>query len=471
MKQLSGLDASFLYLESANTPMHLGGVYLFSQESPDKPFSYSAFREYVNERLHLTPVFRRRLVEQPLNLGYPWWVEDPDFALDYHLNYVSAPRPGDWDALMELSARILSRPLDRNRPLWRLVVVDGLDGIEEIPKGSFALISLVHHAAIDGISGAEIMGALFDNTEEPRNVPPPLKPWKGERIPSGPELIARSTGNALMTPFKLVKFMAMNSLIALDSAAEVIKHRIAPPPLPFSAPRVHFNARVGARRIFRGMDVNLEDVKSIKNNADVKVNDVMLAICAGGLRHYLIERNELPHQSLAALVPVSIHKPGEAGSGNHITGMPVALGTDIADSTTRLEAIHESANASKVYIRSISASDLMEFVPSQLAALAGRLYTRMHVDDFLEHPPFNLVITNIPGPPEPLFLNGARLLHTYGMAPLIDGLGLLIVIFSQAGNVSIGAIADRQLMPDLDVLMEGMKIAWEELLSGVESGE
>jgi hypothetical protein len=143
--------------------------------------------------------------------------------------------------------------------------------------------------------------------------------------------------------------------------------------------------------------------------------------------------------------------------------MPVALGTDIGDTQTRLASIHESSSAAKVYIRSISASDLMEFVPSQLAAMAGRLYTRMHVDDFLENPPFNLVITNIPGPPEPLFMHGARLLHTYGMAPLIDGLGLLIVIFSQAGNVSIGAIACRQLMPDLDILMEGMEAAFEEL--------
>jgi WS/DGAT/MGAT family acyltransferase len=383
--------------------------------------------------------------------------------LDYHLNYIAAPRPGDWAALMELAARILSRPLDRRRPLWRMVVVDGLDGIEELPKGSFALISLVHHAAIDGISGAEIMGALFDQSEEGRPVPPPREPWKGERIPTGPELVARSTGKALMTPFKLAKFVATHSLIALDSAAEVIKHRIAPPPLPFSAPRVHFNGRVSARRIFRGMDVPLEKIKEVKNREGVKVNDVMLAICAGGLRHYLIERNELPRESLAALVPVSIHKPGEAGSGNHITGMPVALGTDIGDTQTRLASIHESSSAAKVYIRSISASDLMEFVPSQLAAMAGRLYTRMHVDDFLENPPFNLVITNIPGPPEPLFMHGARLLHTYGMAPLIDGLGLLIVIFSQAGNVSIGAIACRQLMPDLDILMEGMEAAFEEL--------
>ncbi|MFK7970811.1 MAG: wax ester/triacylglycerol synthase family O-acyltransferase [Bacteroidia bacterium] len=464
MKQLSGLDASFLYLESANTPMHLGGVYLFAPNEPDEPFSYQSFREYVAQRLHLTPVFRRRLVEQPLNIGYPWWVEDQDFALDYHLNYVSAPRPGDWDALMELAARILSRPLDRNRPLWRMVVVDGLDGIEGVPKGSFALISLVHHAAIDGISGAEIMGALFDPTPEPRAIQPPRKPWKGERIPTGPEMIARGTGNALMTPLKLIKFLATNSIIALDTAAEVIKHRLITPPLPFSAPRMHFNARVSAQRIFRGMDVSLEDIKSVKNREGVKVNDVMLAICSGGLRHYLIERNELPSESLAALVPVSIHKPGEAGSGNHITGMPVALGTEIADPMTRLEAIHESANASKVYIRSISASDLMEFVPSQVAALAGRAYTRMHVDDFLEHPPFNLVITNVPGPPEPLYLNGAKLLHTYGMAPLVDGLGLLIVIFSQAGNVSIGAIACRKLMPDLDILMEGMEMAFEELL-------
>ena len=135
MEQLHGLDASFLYLESPNTPMHLGGVYLFAPEREEDHFDYATFREYVDERLHLTPVFRRRLAEPPLNIGYPWWVEDPDFALDYHLNYVSAPRPGDWDALMELAARILSRPLDRSRPLWRMVVVDGLDGIEELPEG------------------------------------------------------------------------------------------------------------------------------------------------------------------------------------------------------------------------------------------------------------------------------------------------------------------------------------------------
>lgn len=463
MQQLSGLDASFLYLESPQTPMHLGGVYVFSPAEEGEVFSFAAFREFMDERLHLSPVFRRRLVEPPLSLGHPWWIEDPNFTLDYHLNYVSAPRPGDWQSLWDLAARILARPLDRTRPLWRLVVVDGLDGITELPKGSFALISLVHHAAIDGISGAEIMGALFDTHEEPRSVPPPLTPWRGDRIPTGMEMVAARYGKALLTPFKLAKFLATQSLIALDTAAEVIKHKLPLPPMPFTAPRVHFNGRVSGRRVFRGMDMSLTVIKEIKNAAGVKVNDVMLAVCAGGLRHYLQARNELPAKSLSALVPVSIHKPGQVGGGNHITGMPVELGTEIVDTVERLQRIHASANSSKVYIRSISASDLMNFVPSELASMAGRMYTRTHADDFLEHPPFNLVITNVPGPPTPLYLGGAQLLHTYGMAPLIDGLGLLMVIFSQAGNVSLGVIACQKLVPDIDILMEGLQGSWETL--------
>ena len=466
MQQLHGLDSMFLYMETPRMPMHLGGVYIFEQPQ-DQPFDFYGFREMLQERLHLSRIFRERLLELPLNLGHPYWVEDPNFDLEYHITKVGLPGEGSMSDLMELAATIFSRPLDRTHPLWQMVIVEGLNAPEIAPPGSFAMIYKVHHCAIDGASGTEIMSAILDFSPKPRKVKPPKEAWKPERIPTGMELIARSYGARLSSPIKIFNYLRNNISGVIDTAAEVLRNKLEPPPFPFTAPETPFNTDVSHHRIFRTTEMDLARIKAIKNAASTTVNDAMLAICAGGLRKYLQEKEALPEKPLVAMAPISVRSKNEKGKmGNKVSAMLVDLATNEDDPAARLQLIHDHASDAKQLTKGLAPENLLDFVPAELAALSARLYTRMHIPDRTK-PVFNLVITNVPGPPMPLYMAGAKLLHHFAMAPLLDGLGLLIVIFSYAGKISLGAISCREIMPDLDKLMDYMQDALDELESSV----
>lgn len=463
MQQLSGLDATFLYIESNRAPMHVGGVYIFEPSKDNERFDYYQFRDFIESRLHISRVFRQRLVEAPLDMSHPYWIEDPDFDLEYHLQHVAIPQPGGSKELLDLAARIFSRTMDRKRPLWELTIAEGLN-IEGIPPNSFALITKVHHAAIDGGSGAEMMGALLN--------PSPAKHpkdsdehhyWESERIPTGIEIIARNYIKSVGTPIKLAKYLYEAVGNTIDVAKEAITKWIEPPPMPFTAPTTLFNAPVTAHRIFDGANIPLEQIKKMKNLANTTVNNVVLAICAGALRRYLKDKNNLPKKPLVAMAPVSVRSEEDKGSmGNKVSAMLVSLATNEDDPFKRLMLIHESATSSKVYSKAIGADKIMDLVPSELAALAARLYTRSKVVEYIR-PIYNLVITNVPGPPVPLYMGGAKLLNHYGTAPLVDGAGLLMVVFSYAGNITISATSCRELMPDLDRFIENIYESAEEL--------
>lgn len=464
MQQLSGQDAMFLYMETLKTPMHLGGVYIFAPPENGQ-FNFNEFKEILSSRLHLSRIFRQRLVEVPLEMGHPYWVEDPDFDIEYHMTHVAIPKPGDMEALMKLSSHLLSRTMDRQHPLWRIIIAEGLDNAGDIaPPGSFAMISMVHHAAIDGGSGAEIMGAILDMGPIPRQEKQPKKPWKPERIPTGLELAARSYGKVITSPFKLLGLVKDTVGGALDVASEILKNKENPPPFPFTAPKTLFNVQISHHRIFRGIEIPLSKVKALKNAVEgTTVNDVMLTICGGGLRKYLLGKNALPNKPLVAMAPISVRSDkAKKSMGNQVSAMLVSLETTVEDPVERLEYIHQSARSSKNYGTALSADKLMELVPSELAALSARLYTRTHIAE-LANPVFNLVITNVPGPPIPLYMSGAQMLHHYGMAPLMDGLGLLIVIFSYAGRVSLGVISCREIMPDIDDFMQFLEESVNEM--------
>jgi WS/DGAT/MGAT family acyltransferase len=350
-----------------------------------------------------------------------------------------------------------------------MVIVEGLNAPEVAPPGSFAMIYKVHHCAIDGASGTEIMSAILDFTPKPRKVKPPEKPWEPERIPTSMELIARSYGARLGSPLKIFNYLRNNIGGVIDTAAEVLKNKLQPPPFPFTAPHTPFNTDVSHHRIFRTTEMDLKRIKGIKNATGTTVNDTMLAICAGGLRSYLLEKEALPEKPLIAMAPISVRSKTEKGTmGNKVSAMLVDLATNEPDPQIRLQAIHSHASAAKQVTKGLSPEGLLDFVPAELAALSARLYTRMHIPD-RTNPVFNLVITNVPGPPMPLYMAGARLLHHFAMAPLLDGLGLLLVIFSYAGKVSLGAISCREIMPDLDKLMAYMQDALDELETSVIS--
>jgi hypothetical protein len=378
MQALSGLDSSFLYLEDAHQPMHVGSVLVF-----EGSMNFEDFRETMASRVHLVPRLRQRLAMVPFGIGKPYWVEDPAFNLDMHLQHVALPSPGSWKELRGLAARTFSVPLDRTRPLWEMTFVEGLDQIPQVPPGSVAVINKVHHAAIDGVSGADMMSVLLDITKEPR---------RG----------------------------------ALRAAAQVRNKGIDAPPVPMTAPPTPINHTITGQRIWNTALLELDRVKGIRKIAGCTLNDVVLAICAGALRRYLDEKGELPDKPLLAMVPVSTRGQDEHGKmGNKVSAMLLDIATDIADPVERLNVIKEHTQGGKAFERAGATRafvDLWDFIPFGLANRVLRLYSRFRVAE-MHNPLFNLVITNVPGPQVDMYMAGHKLLATMGMAPLVDGMG------------------------------------------------
>ncbi len=447
LQEMSGLDAAFLYLETPSTPMHVGGLSIM-----DGSLTFEGFRELMASRIHLVPVLTRRLVDVPFGLDKPYWMDDPDFNLDWHIHHSALPAPGDWNQLRRLCSRTFSQPLDRSRPLWEMVLVEGLDHIPQIPPGSVAIINKIHHACIDGMSGADIIGMLFDVTKEPRDIPP--APYKRvSTMPSDLELLKHAARGLVRRPRALPKLFAdvtkaVGRATALAKAAPE-----APPTLPFQAPPTPLNRQISSNRLWNVALLELHRVKRLKRLMDCTVNDVVLAICAGALRTYLEEKDALPEAPLVTMVPVSTRSKSEKNTmGNQVSGMFIQLATDIADPVERLRKIHTNASVGKTYQGAVGAKNLIkatEFVPFGLAAQAARAYSRSQLADY-HRPVFNCVITNVPGPQVPLYLNGAQLLAQMGSAPILDGMGLMIVVTSYNGVLAISPTSSPAVMPDLD---------------------
>lgn len=441
MQQLSGLDASFLYLETDNAPMHIGGVSILDPTTAAGRLDFAGFEHFIASRLHVTRTFRQKLVEVPLNLGKPYWLDDDAFELGQHVERTELPRPGGMRELAALVSWQMAQHLDRQRPLWHILWVDGVDEVPGIAPGSVALISRVHHAAIDGMSGAAILGALFDLSPTPPELPtaPPPTPRAAE--PSKIKLLGRAYGNLLRSPLSLRQAAGSAAGGLVKSGGARLRKKVAPPPLPFSAPRTPFNVPIGKRRTWGGTLLSLDRIRKIKSAVGATVNDVVLTICAGALRRYLLDLEALPEKPLVAMVPVSVREQSERESmGNQVSAMLVSLATDEADPLARLQAIHDAARRSKTYHQAIGArtlTDASSFIPFSLAGLAARLYSRSQIAD-RHRPLFNLVITNVPGPQAPLYVSGARLQAHVGMAPILDGMGLILPIFSYAGQLAIG---------------------------------
>jgi len=462
MRQLTALDASFVYMETSRTPMHIGGMYLLDASQVDQTFGYDQFRSLIESRLSLARIFRQRMLEVPLGLGHPFWIEDPDFDLDLHLPRIGAPRPGGKKELMRLASDILARPLNRSRPLWEMAFVDGVDEYPGLSQGSFAVISRVHHAAIDGASGAEIMGALADIGPVPRKVP--TDHWQPEQVPNSLDLAKKSYSGFAGKPKEVLGLLSE----LISGTGQLLKSRKTrqelPPTLPMSAPRTRLNSIVTSQRNFGGVEFDLSQIKALRKLVPGStVNDAILAVCSGALRRYLQHHQDLPEKSLIAMAPISVRsKEQKTDMGNQVSAMLVKLATDEPDPTKRLHDIHQNTISSKKYSSALPANRLIDLVPSELAGLAARLYTRMKVAD--RHKPFfNLIITNVPGPPIPLYIAGARVHSHFGMAPVFDGMGLILVVFSQAGKISVGINACKQILPDIELFEQMIEESLMEL--------
>ncbi len=467
MRQLSGQDAMFVFLESAKTPMHIGGLYIL--DAPGKPFDSDSFKAFFQERLHLSHIFRQRLVEMPLDLGAPFWADDPDFDINHHIFHVALPKPGGRRELADLAAEHYNPPLDRSRPLWKVTFITGLN-IEEVSDDAFAMLIQVHHAAIDGKSGVAIMASLLSMTEDPFLPPPPKKPWKPKKLPNMAELLGESFGNRFKKPKKFLEMVKNTASKQKEVHKELSKGLMKLPPKPMAAPKTFMNVPSSGQKIFGAIDIPLKDVKNIKNTVEgATVNDVLLSVCAGGLRKYMIKHGRLPIKNLVGLAPVSVRRDDEDAveGGNRISAMLFDMATNEVDPLKRLQALRKNTRSSKEYSQALPADQIMEFVPSEVAAMAGRLYLKMGLSK-LHKPFFNLIMTNVPGPPIPLYMNGYKLERLYGLGAAMDGLGVMIIIFSYAGTISLSITADTNAIKDMEVFTGFLREAYDELYEAVE---
>jgi diacylglycerol O-acyltransferase / wax synthase len=476
MKQLTGLDATFLHLETGAQFGHVSGLSIYSR--PDRPGydPYAAWRTQLEQRLHLLEPLRRRLVEIPLGLDHPYWIEDPDFDLDFHVRHSAVPPPGRDDQLAAVVGRIIARPLDRTRPLWLSYVIEGLSG------GRFAVLTVFHHATVDGASGVELMTLMLDDDPGGADVPPPAEPWRPEPMPGDLELLARGALGLARKPARGVVLAArgarefgeatrnpvlvrtadgvLRSLSPLGALLNLGRRRgedrDAPPPLPIlPPPRTPFNQPITPHRRLAIGTASLPAVKAIKAALGATVNDVVVAVCAGGLRTWLERHDALPRDPLVGLVPVSIRTGEEVERWtNRVSMLASLLPTDEADPVERVRRVHAAMTTSKELFQALPAerlTDFTEFPPPAVFARAMRLSARLGLGSRLT--PGNLVISNVPGPRTPLYAAGARLEHYYPVSMIVDGQGLNITVQSYLDNLDFGLVCCPELVPDVDDLL------------------
>jgi diacylglycerol O-acyltransferase / wax synthase len=467
MQRLGGLDSAFLYFETPTMHMHVGGLMLVDPSTMSEPYSYASMRRYIETRLPLVPAFRRKLATVPLNLSRPYWVEDQDFDLDYHLHRIAVPPPGGDKETAEVVADILSKPMDRSRPLWQMWVVEGRK------DGLVGIVSKVHHSTIDGITGANMMAELFDLEPgaEPRK--PQMDLWEPERAPGELEMLGRAVYDVVTRPVGVAKLVP-GTVLGIGKLLATRHRRGTGMPAPFTAPRTSFNATVTPHRIVAYKDVALEDVKKVKNAFGVKVNDVVLAVTSGALRTYLAERDELPERSLIAAIPVSVHDRSEGQEGTtKVSFLFSSLESDVDDPGERLRLIAATNEAAKDEHELVGASMLQDWAKHAAPntfSLAARVYSSLRIAD--RHPVVhNLIVSNVPGPPIPLYFNDAKLVALYPLGPVMDGAGLNLTVLSNMDEIGFGFIACRELMPELWELADAVPAALAELVEAADALE
>ena len=465
MKQLTGLDASFLYMETANAPMHISGLSIYDQSTaPGGLVRFKDIVENTNNRLMGLPVMTQKLVNVPMNLDHPYWVTDGAYDPEFHIRHIALPKPGDWRQLCILISRLHARPLDRAHPLWELYIIEGLDNVEGAPKGSFAMFSKTHHAAIDGTSGMELTAATHDLAPDYKRTNNPAT-ISVDSEPSSVELLLRSQINNIRKPFNMVS-VARNTVPGLAKAiAGLSKGKLS---RVTNIPRTRFNNSVSPHRVFDAITVRLDDVKKIKNSVPgATVNDAAITIVGGALRKYLQAHNELPVKSLAAMAPVNVRSDKDKAGGNIVATMTVQVRSDIEDPLKRLAAVHDGTSKAKELTNAIGAktmTDYTQFIPATLTAQAARLSSRWGLMNRMS-PQFNCVITNVPGPPIPLYNTGAKMVANFGTGPVQDGLGLFHVIGSYCGQFVVSATCCRAIMPDPDFYRQCLQDSFDELLA------
>ncbi len=460
--RLSALDASFLYLEQATTPMHVGGVAVFHRS--EHGFDYDRLVELVEQRIALVPRYRQKVRHVPGNLARPVWVDDPDFDVTYHVRRSALPRPGSEDALTELVARLMSRPLDHTRPLWEMYLVEGL------AQSRTAVITKTHQAMVDGSSAIDIGQVIFDVTPDPAVTPGEL--WMPRPEPSDGRLVCDAVGELVARPVELVDNVRVATTDVIATAGKVvgvIGTLLTMATAGRRAPGTPLNVDISSRRRFAVARTGLESYRRIRTAHGCTVNDVALSVVAGALRSWLLSRGEPVMASLRALVPLSVRGEADvpstvaAGSpGNRVSSFLVDLPVGEPSPVVRLHQVRHAMGEHTSTGRSVGADTLVRiggFAPPTLHALGARA-----ASGFSKHI-FNLVVTNVPGPQFPLYAAGARMLEMFPVVPLAKGQALAIGLTSYDGGVYYGFNGDRDAMSDLDVLATLVGESLDELLA------
>jgi diacylglycerol O-acyltransferase / wax synthase len=479
MRQLTSLDAQFLALEDSRTTGHVGGLTVLDPSTTESgELELADIQQLIEERLPLLPPLRWRLAEVPFGLDYPYWIDDPDFDLDFHVRELGMPAKAGDEQLAGQVARIMARPLDRARPLWEIYLIHGL------PEGNMALLTKIHHSVIDGMSGAEIMGALFDLGPEGRKVPAPSSNGP-ERDPSDVEMLARGLMGVPRYPLRALRslpralpaidevpvFSALPGAKLVARVTEILKNTVTGETstighTDLKAPKTSFNGRISPHRRFAFGRIPLEEVKAVKNARGCTVNDVVVAICAGAVRSWLIDHDELLPEPLVAQIPISVRTDEQMGTfGNRIMLMSAPLYTNEPNPLRRLQATHTALAAMKERHRALPAEllqDTNHFIPPAVFARAARASLALSTSS-AGRPNWNLVISNVPGPQVPLYCAGAEIVANYPISVVTDGLGLNITVMSYCGEMDFGIVSDRDQIPDLDTMLDRLRASLEEL--------
>jgi diacylglycerol O-acyltransferase len=473
ISQLSAQDAQFLYIQSATNLTHVMAVYIYDPSTaPGGKVRFKDIIEHMRKRMDVSPMFKRKLYRLPLDIDHPYWVEDEHFDLEAHISHGRLPEPGDWRQFCIHVARHHSKPLDMTRPLWDMYVVEGLDNIPGYAKGSYAILTRIHHSTIDGVSGAHFFAAISDkDVEGTPAIPLPEGKSMANALPTISEILSRAVNSTITSPVKLTQALLKFTPALLSTAQKSLQG--GDEKTDTGVPQTRFNGPVTPNKMFDAVTFDLEELKKMRLKvSDATINDVVLAICSGALRHYLTKHKELPKESLVAVAPVNARSRSgdEANPGNNISAMTIKIWSNIADPVERLAAIKDTTRETKAAKSGLSArimTDLTKHIPGVTMAGVARILT----DERFAPKMSNLMVSNVPGPQIQLYMNGAKLTHQYGLAPLAHGMGLFIATPSYNGTISFSIISDRKMMPDVEFFRECLQRAFDELRDATPSIE
>ncbi|AEF39239.1 wax ester/triacylglycerol synthase family O-acyltransferase [Hoyosella subflava] len=467
MQQVNAHDAMFLHVEDTNWAAHGGMVVIYDPATaPNGTVRFKDILRHLDDRLSRSPVFRRCLVRVPFDLDHPYWIEDEHFDLEWHVRHVRLPEPADWRQLCIMVARLDSRALDLNRPPWEMYVIEGLDNIDGVAKGSYAIFTKLHHIAVDGHAMRDILSGIHDLTPEVRHGTDDDK-WTPEKRPGMVGLMGRALlNNVIRAPVRTARAgAAMLPSAGLLSAA-VLGRSESGSLIPSRIPHTRFQTQLTPHRVLDGRVFQFDDIKRLRKAVPgATVNDVVIAVIGGAVRRYLEAKNETPTEPLVCGAPVDLRKGQESVAGNDIAFLAVALGSEIADPVERLAHIQQSTTGAKEMQRAVGARQLSELSASFPGALTSWGFKTLAATQILfgsRRPMFNVGVSNVPGPQVPLYMNGARAQRFFGVAPILSGTALAFGVFSYCGVVDITFVSCRRALPDPELLAECLQASFDE---------